>query len=113
MEEKTIRRILAYALYFKKELFLGILALAFAVVFELVSPLVIQYIMDHEMLAAQPNLSLILKYLALYIVLASLSGTFRYLSGIEFYITAMKVVQKLRLELYQKIQTKNGLWYLI
>ena len=105
MEEKTIRRILAYALYFKKELFLGILALAFAVVFELVSPLVIQYIMDHEMLAAQPNLSLILKYLALYIVLASLSGTFRYLSGIEFYITAMKVVQKLRLELYQKIQT--------
>ena len=101
----TIRRVLAYSLYFKNELFLGILALGLAVLFELVSPLVIQYVMDNEMIKQNIEIPQILKYLAIYIVLSTLSGAFRYLSGIEFRITAMKVVQKLRLELYEKIQT--------
>lgn len=100
-----IKRLMAYALYFKKELLLAVLGLGLAVLLELLNPFVIRHIMDNEMIKSSIEIPAILKLLGLYIVLSTLSGSFRYASGIGFRITAMKVVQKLRLELYEKIQT--------
>lgn len=100
-----LKRLMAYALYFKKELFFAVLGLGAAVILELVNPLVIRHIMDQKMPLTPIPLPGILKLLALYVALSALSGGFKYASGIGFRITAMKVVQRLRLDLYQKIQT--------
>ena len=102
---KYIKRLMTYGLYFKKELFLSVMGLVLAVVLEILSPFVIRNIMDNHMAKVPAEIPAILRLLGFYLLISAGGGAFRYFSGIGFRITAMKVVKRLRLELYQKIQT--------
>ena len=102
---KYIKRLMTYGLYFKKELFLSVMGLVLAVVLEILSPFVIRNIMDNHMAKVPAEIPAILRLLGFYLLISAGGGAFRFFSGIGFRITAMKVVKRLRLELYQKIQT--------
>ena len=100
-----IKRLAAYALYFKKNLCLGLIFLLIAMLAQLLAPIVIRNIMDHELVKQPIVISSVIKLSGIYILLTALESAFQYFSGVELRITAMKIVSKMRIDLYKKIQS--------
>lgn len=98
-------RLIRYALLFKKSLFIGLILLIFAMVAQLISPLLVRRILDIEMKRERIYYTNILFIIGIYLLLVGLESLFQYFSGIQLRITAMKVVTRMRMELYQKLQT--------
>lgn len=98
-------RLIRYALLFKKSLFIGLILLIFAMVAQLISPLLVRRILDIEMKRERIYYTNILFIVGIYLLLVGLESLFQYFSGIQLRITAMKVVTRMRMELYQKLQT--------
>lgn len=100
-----IKRLAAYALYFKKNLCLGLIFLLIAMLAQLAAPVIIRNIMDHEFVKNPINISSVIRLSGIYILVIAMDSVFQYLSGIELRITAMKIVSKMRIDLYKKIQS--------
>ena len=94
-----IKRLAVYALYFKKNLCLGLIFLLIAMLAQLLAPIVIRNIMDHELVKQPIVISLVIKLSGIYILLIALESAFQYLSGVQLRITAMKIVSKMRIDL--------------
>lgn len=95
----------AYALYFKKNLCLGLIFLLIAMLAQLAAPVIIRNIMDHEFVKNPINISSVIRLSGIYILVIAMDSVFQYLSGVELRITAMKIVSKMRIDLYKKIQS--------
>lgn len=100
-----IKRLAAYALYFKKNLCLGLIFLLIAMLAQLAAPVIIRNIMDHEFVKNPINISSVIRLSGIYILVIAIDSVFQYLSGVELRITAMKIVSKMRIDLYKKIQS--------
>lgn len=100
-----IKRLAAYALYFKKNLCLGLIFLLIAMLAQLAAPVIIRNIMDHEFVKNPINISSVIRLSGIYILVIAMDSVFQYLSGVELRITAMKIVSKMRIDLYKKIQS--------
>lgn len=100
-----IKRLAAYALYFKKNLCLGLIFLLIAMLAQLAAPVIIRNIMDHEFVKNPINISSVIRLSGIYILVIAMDSVLQYLSGIELRITAMKIVSKMRIDLYKKIQS--------
>lgn len=100
-----IKRLAAYALYFKKNLCLGLIFLLIAMLAQLAAPVIIRNIMDHEFVKNPINISSVIMLSGIYILVIAMDSVFQYLSGVELRITAMKIVSKMRIDLYKKIQS--------
>ncbi len=100
-----IKRLAAYALYFMKNLCLGLIFLLIAMLAQLAAPVIIRNIMDHEFVKNPTNISSVIRLSGIYILVIAMDSVFQYLSGVELRITAMKIVSKMRIDLYKKIQS--------
>ena len=103
-KKEDFKRLSAYALMFKSNLFIGLFLLFTAAVFELLAPFSIRKILDEELVKSSINQSSILKLIAFYLLFNTLAATFKYVSSIQMKIMALKIVRTMRLQIFEKIQ---------
>ncbi|MFJ8517480.1 ABC transporter ATP-binding protein [Lysinibacillus xylanilyticus] len=101
----TSQRLTRYALYFKKPILLGLFFLTIAVFTELVGPFIAKHIIDNYMTIGRIELKPITWLLVVYLLLAIATAVLRYFMYIYLQIGANRVVQKLRKDVFEHIQT--------
>lgn len=101
----TSKRLIKYALCFKRPIFLGLFFLTVAVFTELAGPFIAKYIIDEHMTIGKIEIEPITWLLCLYLVLAIATAVFRYFMYIYLQVGANRVIQKLRQDVFGHIQT--------
>ena len=104
----TGKRLLHYALDYKKLLIAGIVLLGFAVTADLMGPMIAKKIIDEHIAGAVDggiDFAPIAKLLAVFIGLAVVTAIFRYFQYLLLQNAANRVIQKMRNDLYEHIQT--------
>ncbi|MGE7692500.1 ABC transporter ATP-binding protein [Lysinibacillus sp. NPDC094177] len=101
----TSQRLTRYAMYFKKPILLGLFFLTIAVFTELVGPFIAKHIIDNYMTIGRIELKPIAWLLVVYLLLAIATAVLRYFMYIYLQMGANRVVQKLRKDVFEHIQT--------
>lgn len=104
----TGRRLLQYALAYKKLLIVGMILLGFAVGADLLGPIIAKDIIDNHIAVAVDvgiDFDPIAKLLAVFFGLAIVTAIFRYLQYLLLQNAANRIVQKMRNDLYEHLQT--------
>jgi len=104
----TGKRLLHYALDYKKLLLTGIILLAFAVAADLMGPMIAKKIIDDHIAGAPGggmDFSPIAKLLAIFFGLAVVTAILRYFQYLLMQQAANRIIQKMRNDLYEHIQT--------
>lgn len=101
----TSQRLTRYAMYFKKPILLGLFFLTIAVFTELVGPFIAKHIIDNYMTIGRIELKPITWLLVVYLLLAIATAVLRYFMYIYLQMGANRVVQKLRKDVFEHIQT--------
>ncbi|MGY3189844.1 ABC transporter ATP-binding protein [Lysinibacillus sp. TE18511] len=101
----TSQRLMRYAMYFKKPILLGLFFLTIAVFTELVGPFIAKHIIDNYMTIGHIELKPITWLLLVYLILAIATAVLRYFMYIYLQMGANRVVQKLRKDVFEHIQT--------
>lgn len=102
--KQDIRRLSSYAFGFPKNLSLGMFLLLIAVGFELLAPFVVRKIFDEELKKSVIDQEAILRLILMYL-LANLAGViFKYGSSLQLQIMAMRIVQRMRMQIYRNLQ---------
>jgi ATP-binding cassette, subfamily B, multidrug efflux pump len=104
----TGKRLLHYALEYKKLLIAGIVLLGFAVTADLMGPMIAKKIIDEHIAGSVDggiDFAPIAKLLAVFIGLAVVTAIFRYFQYLLLQNAANRVIQKMRNDLYEHIQT--------
>ncbi|MGE7676111.1 ABC transporter ATP-binding protein [Lysinibacillus sp. NPDC094403] len=101
----TSQRLTRYAMYFKKPILLGLFFLTIAVFTELVGPFIAKHIIDNYMTVGRIELKPITWLLLVYLLLAIATAVLRYFMYIYLQMGANRVVQKLRKDVFEHIQT--------
>lgn len=101
------KRLLQYALLFKKEMGIGLVLLAISVVFDLSGPLIVKYILDNYV-SNMPKSGLEIKplywMLGLFMLTAIFYAIFRYAQFYMLQLGSSRIVQKMRKDVYGHIQ---------
>lgn len=103
-KKEDVKRLVSYAFMFASNLAFGMIFLFVAVSLELFSPFVVRRIFDVELTKKIFDQKTIMLLIGLYIVINVVAMIFQYASIIQLKIMAMKIVQKMRLQIYGKIQ---------
>lgn len=101
----TSQRLTRYAMYFKKPILLGLFFLTIAVFTELVGPFIAKHIIDNYMTIGHIEIKPITWLLIVYLLLAIATAILRYFMYIYLQIGANRVIQKLRKDVFEHIQT--------
>ncbi|MFJ7736531.1 ABC transporter ATP-binding protein [Lysinibacillus sp. NPDC097287] len=101
----TSKRLYHYAMYFKRPIFLGLFFLTIAVFTELVGPFIAKHIIDNYMTIGNIEIKPIAWLLILYLGLAVATAILRYFMYIYLQSGANRVVQKLRKDVFEHLQT--------
>jgi len=101
----TSQRLIRYAMYFKKPILLGLFFLTIAVFTELVGPFIAKHIIDNYMTIGHIEIKPITWLLIVYLLLAIATAILRYFMYIYLQIGANRVIQKLRKDVFEHIQT--------
>jgi len=101
----TSQRLMRYAMYFKKPILLGLFFLTIAVFTELVGPFIAKHIIDNYMTIGHIEIKPITWLLIVYLLLAIATAILRYFMYIYLQIGANRVIQKLRKDVFEHIQT--------
>ncbi|MFJ8513240.1 ABC transporter ATP-binding protein [Lysinibacillus xylanilyticus] len=101
----TSQRLTRYAMYFKKPILLGLFFLTIAVFTELVGPFIAKHIIDNYMTIGRIEVKPITWLLVVYLLLAIATAVLRYFMYIYLQMGANRVVQKLRKDVFEHIQT--------
>ncbi|MFD1927005.1 ABC transporter ATP-binding protein [Sporosarcina siberiensis] len=104
----TGKRLVHYALDYKKLLLTGLFLLAIAVAADLMGPLIAKEIIDEHIAGASGGgieFVPIAKLLAIFFGLAVVTAIFRYFQYLLLQKAANRIVQKMRNDLYEHIQT--------
>ena len=101
----TGKRLYHYALFYKKPIILGLIFLTIAVIADLTGPFIAKQILDEHITDGAIDLEPILMLLAVFFGLSIVTAVFRYFMFINLQVGANRVVQKLRNDVFQHIQT--------
>lgn len=101
----TGKRLYHYALFYKKPIVLGLIFLTIAVIADLTGPFIAKKILDDHITSGAIDLEPILMLLAVFFGLSIVTAVFRYFMFINLQVGANRVVQKLRNDVFQHIQT--------
>lgn len=101
----TSQRLTRYAMHFKKPILLGLFFLTIAVFTELVGPFIAKHIIDNYMTIGHIEIKPITWLLLVYLLLAIATAILRYFMYIYLQIGANRVIQKLRKDVFEHIQT--------
>ena len=104
----TGKRLVKYALVYKKLILTGLILLGFAVAADLMGPMIAKKIID-EHIAGAPgggiDFNPIFKLLAVFFGLAVVTAILRYFQYLLMQKAANRIIQKMRNDLYEHIQT--------
>jgi len=103
----TNKRLVHYAMYFKKPIFIGLALLTMAVFTDLAGPFIAKHIIDHYMTPGSIELQPIINLLIVFLVLAIATAVLRYFMFIYLQIGANRIIQKLRKDVFGHIQTMS------
>ncbi|MCC3357698.1 ABC transporter ATP-binding protein [Bacillus sp. REN16] len=101
----TGKRLIKYAMYYKRPIFLGLFFLTIAVFADLAGPFIAKYIIDEYMVVGNIEIKPIAWLLCLYLLLAIATAILRYFMYIYLQIGANRVIQKLRQDVFGHIHT--------
>lgn len=101
----TGKRLVNYAMYFKRPILLGLLFLTGAVTAELIGPFIAKHIIDEHMTIGKIEVEPIAWLLCLYLLLAMITAVLRYFMYISLQVGANRVIQKLRKDVFGHLQT--------
>lgn len=101
----TSKRLYDYAMRYKQFIISGLMILAVSVATELAGPYIAKYLIDNHMTVGQLDVAPIAWLLATYLALAVATGILRFFSNIALQRGANRIVQKMRIETFNKIQT--------
>ncbi|MFJ7971935.1 ABC transporter ATP-binding protein [Psychrobacillus sp. NPDC096389] len=101
----TGKRLYHYALFYKKPILLGLVFLTIAVIADLTGPFIAKTVIDEHIVEGTIEFQPILLLLALFFGLSIVTAIFRYFMFIQLQIGANRVIQKLRNDVFQHIQT--------
>ncbi|WP_313894721.1 ABC transporter ATP-binding protein [Psychrobacillus sp.] len=101
----TGKRLYHYALFYKQPIILGLIFLTIAVMADLTGPFIAKRIIDEHITAGSIDIKPITMLLLLFFGLTIVTAIFRYFMFIYLQIGANRVVQKLRNDVFQHIQT--------
>ncbi len=101
----TPRRLVRYAWQFKNLLLWGLLFLTIAVATDIAGPFIAKYIIDNYMVLGQLQVEPIIWFLMLFFSLALLTAVFRYVMTIYLQRGANRIVQQMRKDVFNHIQT--------
>ncbi|MDI2586759.1 ABC transporter ATP-binding protein [Psychrobacillus sp. NEAU-3TGS] len=101
----TGKRLYHYALFYKKPILLGLIFLTIAVFADLSGPFIAKTIIDEHIVEGAIEFQPILLLLGLFFGLSVVTAVFRYFMFIQLQVGANRVVQKLRNDVFQHIQT--------
>lgn len=101
----TGKRLYQYALFYKKPIIIGMIFLTIAVFADLSGPFIAKKIIDEHITDGSIHLSPIITLLALFFGLTIITAIGRYFMFINLQIGANRVVQKLRNDVFEHIQT--------
>ena len=101
----TTKRLFQYALRFKKPILIGLFLLTLSVVTDIAGPFITKYIIDHYMVLGQLEIKPIFVLLTIFFILAVLTAVFRYFMNIYLQRGSNSVVQQLRIDIFNHIQT--------
>ncbi|VEF47620.1 ABC transporter-like protein [Bacillus freudenreichii] len=101
----TGKRLVKYAMCYKRPIFLGLLFLTGAVIAELTGPFIAKHIIDEHMTMGKIEVEPIAWLLCLYLILAMITAILRYFMYIYLQVGANRVVQKLRKDVFGHLQT--------
>lgn len=104
----TGKRLVQYAMVYKKLLTVGMILLAFAVMADLMGPMIAKNIIDNHIAVANEgaiNFRPIAALLALFFGLGIVTAILRYFQYLLLQKAANRIVQKMRNDLYEHIQT--------
>lgn len=101
----TGKRLVKYAMWYKRPIFLGLLFLTGAVIAELTGPFIAKHIIDEHMTMGKIEVEPIAWLLCLYLILAMITAILRYFMYIYLQVGANRVVQKLRKDVFGHLQT--------
>ena len=101
----TGKRLYHYALFYKKPIILGLIYLTIAVMADLSGPFIAMNIIDKHIMEGAIDIQPIFLLLALFFGLTIVTAIFRYFMFINLQIGANRVVQRLRNDVFQHIQT--------
>lgn len=101
----TGKRLYHYALFYKKPIILGLIFLTIAVMADLTGPFIAKTIIDEHIVEGAIEFQPILLLLAVFFGLSIITAVFRYFMFIQLQVGANRVVQKLRNDVFQHIQT--------
>ena len=99
------KRLYDYAMRYKRFIISGLLILAVSVATELSGQYIAKYLIDNYMTVGQLQVEPIAWLLAVYFALSVATGILRYISSVSLQRGANRIVQKMRLETFNKIQT--------
>ena len=102
---QVLKRLLKVLMKYKTSLALGFLFALFAVVFDLIAPLIQRHLVDAYILKEVFVMSKILGYIALFILTNLLYTFFNYISTYTFHKIGNRITQTLRNDLFTKLQT--------
>ena len=105
---KTAKKLIQYALNEKKLLLIALVMLLFAVVTELLGPLIIMRVLDHYMTVDSLNREMvpaIWRWGIIYLGIVGASSIFGYAQRYLLGISANKIIKKIRQDVFSHIQT--------
>lgn len=103
-QKEDIKRLAGYAFHFPLHLSLGILFLLMALGAELIAPFAVRRIFDEELLKETIDKRAIFHWLKYYVAANFLGAIFQYVSNIQLQMMAMKIVQKMRMQIFTNLQ---------
>lgn len=103
-KKQNLKRLTGYAFHFPLHLFLGLFLLVIAIGFELIAPFAVRKIFDTELKREIVNKSTIMKWILLYIASNLIGVIFQYISSLQLQIMAMKIVKKMRVQIFNNLQ---------
>ena len=104
ISKEDIKRLISYALRFKSNFFKGVFMLVVAVGFGVISPFIVKDIFDNRLTQETPDKMIIFMMAILYLILEICGSVSKYLGIIQLRIVSEKVVQSMRIQLYNTIQ---------
>ncbi|WP_343182445.1 ABC transporter transmembrane domain-containing protein [Buchnera aphidicola] len=102
----TLKRLLYYGKFWKKEIYTAFLILFFASILETIGPCLISYFINHIEKIKQVNKIYLLSVLSFYFISQTTSIILNYLQTILFNKIAIKIIQKIRIEVFTSLISK-------
>lgn len=107
LSKNEIKKIIAYSFSFPKSLFWGTFFSILSIISNLIAPYILRDIIDNKLIQENLDLLLLVQMVIFYFIIESAGALFKYFGLVALKMLSSEIVQKIRLEIYDKLQNVN------